>query len=403
MKPYVPALVVCTASGNLAEALPRIAGWQAKASFDWPLVIVENGGVTDLRPDAGSVVVERTPQWLGSVPAMARAMLAAQMKFGQRAEVIVALHDDVEIDQAGWDAEVLSHFATHPQCGLAGFSGALGLGSSDIYQAPYSSMQLARQDFRSNLREAELHGIRSLEAERVICHDGFSLIGRASWWLYGKSAHGKAKATPWDVMTAAGIVHHCYDSLLGPLGQPLGALHRTRLPGVFAQDDVHRTLGRRLRANDPSEGIVLVASPNVDCRAFGTKHGPHVDPEHALIGGEQVDVVGGAGDAPGRQRRGADRCVWHLMGVEELQHPDKERHRRAAAAAPLGTRRPWARRARRRPSASTRSSPLDRTNRSRSSSPSDNASRMRAPTGISSTRARVRTRRSSATERTTSV
>ena len=103
-------------------------------------MIVENGGVTDLRPDAGSVVVERTPQWLGSVPAMARAMLAAQMKFGQRAEVIVALHDDVEIDQAGWDAEVLSHFATHPQCGLAGFSGALGLGSSDIYQAPYSSI-----------------------------------------------------------------------------------------------------------------------------------------------------------------------------------------------------------------------------------------------------------------------
>jgi len=40
-------------------------------------------------------------------------------------------------------------------------------------------MQLARQDFRSNLREAELHGIRSLKAERVICHDGFSLIGRA--------------------------------------------------------------------------------------------------------------------------------------------------------------------------------------------------------------------------------
>ena len=60
-----------------------------------------------------------------------------------------------------------------------------------------------------------------------------------------------------------------HDQVLGcdngrSVGQPLGALHRTRLPGVFAQDDVHRTLEWRLRANDPSEGIVLVASPNVD-------------------------------------------------------------------------------------------------------------------------------------------
>ena len=222
MKPYVPALVVVTATGNLAEALPRIARWQSLASFDWPLVIVENGGVTDLRPDAQSFIVERSQAWLGSVPAMSLAMQAARLRFGQRADVVVALHDDVEIDQEGWDAEVLSHFANHPRCGLAGFSGALGLGSDDIYQAPYSPMQLARQGFRSNLREAEAHGIRSLQAERVICHDGFSLIGRASWWLYGKKGSGKSAMPPWEVMTAAHMMHHGQDSLMGLLAHQAG-------------------------------------------------------------------------------------------------------------------------------------------------------------------------------------
>ena len=107
MKPYVPALVVCTATGNLAEALPRIARWQALASFDWPLVIVENGGVTDLRPAEGTFVVERRAEWLGSVPAMALAMDCARQQYGK--DALAAAHpgailidDDPTTHRHGW-------------------------------------------------------------------------------------------------------------------------------------------------------------------------------------------------------------------------------------------------------------------------------------------------------------
>jgi len=266
VKPYVPALVVATATGNLADALPRIAGWQAKASFDWPLVIVENGGRTALRPEATCFTIERRNEWLGSVPAMNVAMQAARGLYGQRAEVVVALHDDVEIDQEGWDAEVLNHFALHPQCGLAGFSGALGLGSDDIYSAPYSPMQLARRDFRSNLREAESHGIRSITPHRVICHDGFSLIGRASWWLWGKKGSGRAQSTPWDVLVAAKYVHHAYDGALGLLA------HQAGWESWYIPVACHHLGGRTAVANTAYIEWAMTQEPGGDAGFWNLSH-----------------------------------------------------------------------------------------------------------------------------------
>lgn len=222
MKPTVPALVVCTATGNLAEALPRISRWQALASFEWPLVIVENGGVTDLRPSDGTFTIERRAEWLGSVPAMALAMHVARKQYGKAAEVVCAFHDDLEIDEDAWDAQILGHFGVRQPCGLAGFSGATGLGSVDLYTTPYSPMQLARHDFRSNLRDAEAHGVRGLRLERVVCHDGFALIGRAAWWLWGKRGSGKAGIPPWEQLQALGMKHHAYDSAMGLLAHLAG-------------------------------------------------------------------------------------------------------------------------------------------------------------------------------------
>lgn len=221
MKPSTPLLVVVTATANLAEAKPRIERWREYGSFEWPLIIVENGGVTEHRVDDGPTVITRTPDWLGSVPAMTKGISLGR-ELHQKATVIAALHDDVEIHERGWDVRVLDHFLQHPRCGLAGFSGALGLGADTIYLDPYQPMQLARRDFRSNLVDAEAHGVRSIKAERVVCHDGFSLIGRASWWFWGTKGNGKSGLPPWDRMTGLGLKHHAQDSMMGLLAAIAG-------------------------------------------------------------------------------------------------------------------------------------------------------------------------------------
>lgn len=215
MKPYTPLLVVITATANLLEATPRLLQWRDLASFSWPLIIVENGGVTEGYVNEGSTVIVRTHEWLGSVPAMTKGVALARELY--KPLVVAALHDDLEIHERGWDVRVLDHFTQHKQCGLAGFSGATGLGSDTIYLDPYDPMQLARQGFRSNLVDAEAHGERSTRVERVACHDGFSLIGRANWWFWGTQGDGKREGLPWEQLVVAGVRHHCYDSIFGIL------------------------------------------------------------------------------------------------------------------------------------------------------------------------------------------
>jgi hypothetical protein len=143
------------------------------------------------------------------------------------AEVIACFHDDLEITHAGdWVARVLRHFDEHRACGLAGFGGALGLGSDDLYKVPYEPTQLARQGFRSNLVDATAHGGRSLFPERVACLDGFSQIGRREFWEGRDGRTGDAPKTwmerPWDKLDQLGMVHHFYDGALGCLAKRYG-------------------------------------------------------------------------------------------------------------------------------------------------------------------------------------
>lgn len=225
-KPWLSSLVVVTATANLKAALPFLETWTTRASFDWTLVVVVNGETDqpEVRPSAGRVGIVRNAEFLGSVPAFLKGIRAAST-IAPEAIVIAALHDDLEILEDGWDAKVMTAF-TSQKVGLAGFSGALGLGAQDIYRTPYSPHQLARQDFRSNLRDAELHGIRKTVPEQVACCDGFSLIGRAKWWWEGlgpaKNGTRGHVIPPWDYLTGLGVKHHAYDSWMGMLAARAG-------------------------------------------------------------------------------------------------------------------------------------------------------------------------------------
>lgn len=205
-------LVVVTASTNLERARKCMESWG-----NVPIICVLNGAKPDpkatLSPPDGTLIISE--EYLGTVPAF-KAGVDYALEHTD-AEVIAALHDDLELLDAQWAEKVLRRFDQQPAVGLLGFGGAVGLGDADIYQKPYQPVQLARIGFRSNLVDAEVHGGRSLLAERVACLDGFSQIGRRDFWegwAYSLDGEEPRNARPWAELQELGLVHHFQDGAL---------------------------------------------------------------------------------------------------------------------------------------------------------------------------------------------
>jgi hypothetical protein len=209
------AIGIVTATTNLARASRTIDSWSQCSSRRIPIQIVVNGGVA-ARP------------YLGVVPAF-REGVDELLRTEPEVDIIACFHDDLTILDEGWDTRVQQAFDRHKTLGLAGFSGAIGLGTDDLYHGPYDPMQLARIGFRSNLVDAETHGARSLVPEMVVCCDGFSQIGRRAFFL-GQSLqehleHQTSRrgcTRPWTALEQLGFVHHFYDGALGCLARRLG-------------------------------------------------------------------------------------------------------------------------------------------------------------------------------------
>jgi len=204
----VSKLVVVTATTNPERAEHCVRSWGAVQK-----IVIENG-------------LGKTTPYLGTVPAFRKGVDYALAQTD--AEIIACLHDDVELLDPDWMEKVLMHFERTPACGLLGFGGAIGLGSERIYKDPYDPMQLARIGFRSNMIDAESHGIRSLLAERVACLDGFSQVGRRSFWegwgynRFQRTGEADETYRPWTVLEELGLVHHIYDGALGAIASRYG-------------------------------------------------------------------------------------------------------------------------------------------------------------------------------------
>jgi len=207
MKPLRQDLIIVTATTDFDRSRDCLQSWQDKALLRVPIVIVANGGATGDPSGCGSgVTIEfYSGDYLGVVPAFAKGVELA-LKTG--ADIIACFHDDLEILEQNWDQKVVDHFAEHPKCGLAGFGGGKGLGAEEIYKTPYDPMQLARQGFVSNMRDALAHGAKKTCSCRVACLDGFSQIGRGEYWQPGW-------VDLFTLMKRLGIVHHAYDAALG--------------------------------------------------------------------------------------------------------------------------------------------------------------------------------------------
>ena len=211
-------LVVVTASTNFKRAQPCIESWG-----NLPVIVVLNGGTTGYGNGRNTQYIwVESPNYLGTVPAF-KAGVDYALEHTD-ADVVACLHADLEIHDPQWQQKVLDRFDRQPAVGLLGFGGAIGLGDSDIYQKPYAPVQLARIGFRSNLVDAEVHGVRSLLPERVACLDGFSQIGRRDFWqgIHRPETRPGREQRPWEVLTEIGVTHHCYDSLLGCIAARYG-------------------------------------------------------------------------------------------------------------------------------------------------------------------------------------
>ncbi|HEY3620765.1 MAG TPA: glycosyltransferase [Candidatus Sulfotelmatobacter sp.] len=90
------------------------------------------------------------------------------------------VHDDVIIYEKGWDERVRREFEDLNVV-MVGFGGALGHGHPALYSPPYQIGKLARQQFMSNMRNAEQHGQRFSEARDVSVLDGFAVFIRRSF------------------------------------------------------------------------------------------------------------------------------------------------------------------------------------------------------------------------------
>jgi hypothetical protein len=226
MKPFADTLAVVTATVNPTRASRCFESWSGKADRHLPVYVVwsdletleaevpqetlvarvHTGTQAILDAFAPGVTILQH-QGGGVVPAFAKGVAAA---FADGAEAVVCLHDDVLIEQPGWDLGVQNALDRGMRFG--GFGGATRLGSASLYVEPFDPMQLARGGFVSNLRDAEAHGARSRVAVKCVCFDGFCQIGTKDWF-----------GTAWQALVDLGIQHHLYDGLLGCLAARAGA------------------------------------------------------------------------------------------------------------------------------------------------------------------------------------
>jgi len=128
-------------------------------------------------------------------------------------EILMLIHNDVQILQYGWDAEVLQLFAHDPKLGLASFFGCPGV----MANGGRGGVTPGRGDGWSNMSDAERHGVRINEKRPIAVPDSFAMILRREMLQKGGGL---------DLRFAP---DHVYDRALGLQSLALG-YHNMVLP-----------------------------------------------------------------------------------------------------------------------------------------------------------------------------
>lgn len=150
----------------------------------FPILLVDNGSKVPVRQWLVGLrekdMVIRNEENRGVMPAMRQAWQVGKLW----TDYFFFLHNDVFIHTEGWDMQLERVLSSLPDAGCAGFYGAKGLATPDIYRTPYRMQQLIRLENVSNCNRmnAAVHGFRPIrggqQSEEVAVLDGFSLIVR---------------------------------------------------------------------------------------------------------------------------------------------------------------------------------------------------------------------------------
>jgi len=184
------------------QFLDTIRANEGSAKFQ--LVLVDNGSDEPIRDWLIGLrdndLVIRNDSNIGVMPALNQAWKVLK----DVTDYIFYTHNDVMIYEKNWDDKLLRVLPNIPDCGVAGFYGAKGIGTHDIYRSPYFMQQLVRVENVSacTRMDAAVHGFRAPrgETEEVAVMDGFSLIVRTE--LLNKLG-GFDRSYP---------IHHNYDN-----------------------------------------------------------------------------------------------------------------------------------------------------------------------------------------------
>lgn len=152
------------------------SGWD-----DLEVLIVDNGS----RPPAYGWGIPEEDCSMVLYPENRGVLQAHQEGYeSTKADYIYYSHNDATMFEKGWDDKILATIAlaeaeSGERVGVAGFFGAKGIGTPDIYRSPYQMRQLARNGCVSSCHRMDaVHGHRPVneDYELVTVLDGFSLI-----------------------------------------------------------------------------------------------------------------------------------------------------------------------------------------------------------------------------------
>lgn len=163
-------------------------------------IIVDNGSsppvsrwIKNLHPQD---LIIRHDKNKGLPKAINRALIIANE---DGVDYVFATHTDVVMFEQDWDQKTMDAINEAGRVGVAGYFGALGIGSPDLYQTPYQMQQLARRYTLAGSRcklSPQVHGHSQFHESWKPCAvlDGFSLIINSKLRLWEGTG-----------------IHHCYD------------------------------------------------------------------------------------------------------------------------------------------------------------------------------------------------
>lgn len=114
-------------------------------------------------------------------------------------DVLIYVHDDLDIYNPEWLANVMFLFSYRPDIVAVGLGGAARLGNWDLYRKPYSIHNMARFGYVSNQTDWETHGGHCQGSGPVAVVDAFFMAIRRDWLM-------SCGGWPTEHLT-----HHCLD------------------------------------------------------------------------------------------------------------------------------------------------------------------------------------------------